>query len=84
MPSMNDLAADRAIKNDSERLVSHIAKRWPEEHMSSVRDDMQYGQYAEAVLDIIAIHYKHRVPLDDWEAQQVRSLIDRMKISEDD
>ena len=80
---MRNTAVDRAIKNDAETLVDQISGHWPHKFMTPVHADMQYGQYAEAVLNLIAINHKESLKLTLSEKHGILSLIHKMRLEEE-
>ncbi len=80
---MSGTPADRAIKNDAEQLVDLVSSHWPRQAMRPVYADMQYGQYAEAVLNLIAVSHKEGLKLTASETRTMLSLIHRMQLQEE-
>ena len=80
---MVDVSLDRAIKDDAEDLVAQLARRWSEKTLKPVHADMQYGQFSEAVLNIISISHKQHLTLTSEEAKAVIDLIHKMELQDE-
>lgn len=80
---MSDASLDRIIRFEAEALVDAVSRRWSADMMKDINDDMKYGQYSEAVLDIVATSYKKKSYLRKNEIGMVRSLVNKMGIERD-
>lgn len=80
---MFDELTDLKVRKDAEKLVSLISHKWPSEVMGEINNDLEYGQYSEVVLDVLAIAIKKNFLLIHDEKELLHSLVTKMKIQDD-
>ena len=81
--AMSDMPFDRVIRVETEKLVDAISHRWSSDMMKEITNDMEYGQYSEAVLDIVATSFKNESYLKKSEINMIKLLVHKMGIETD-
>ncbi len=72
--------ADREVAEATRALAGRLRASWPPGAMEVIDGDLEYGQWSEAVLDILALGRRDGLTLAPGEREAVDRLVDTMEL----
>lgn len=76
-------AADRETARATRDLADRLRASWPAGVLAEVEGDLEYGQFAEAVLDMVAVRRRDGLAWPPGCKEVVDALVDRMDLHRD-
>jgi|GEM_PF-3246502 len=79
---MADLVELEAIRRSFLQLTDDLAAAWPADDLAVIREDIGYGEYGEALENLIALAEKSDLHFDERQADSVFALVRAMEMSD--